>query len=123
MKKSILTIFQYLFFFGLGILFVWLSIKNINHEQWLHIKNSLRQARHWFILPVFFMLLLSHYIRALRWKILMEPMGYHPMADQLTRDELAGFFANIETIVARTAAHLPTQEEFIAQHCAAGVPA
>ena len=51
------------------------------------------------------------------------PGGYHPMADQLTHEELAGFFADIETIVARTAAHLPTQDEFIAQHCAAGVPA
>ncbi|MBR2173446.1 MAG: tryptophan 7-halogenase [Sphingopyxis sp.] len=51
------------------------------------------------------------------------PRSYHPMADQLTHDELAGFFADIETIVARTASHLPTHEDFIAQHCAAGVPA
>ncbi|MGV3730936.1 MAG: tryptophan halogenase family protein [Sphingopyxis sp.] len=53
----------------------------------------------------------------------LMPRGYHPMADQLTRDELAGFFADIETIVARTASHLPTQQDFIARHCAAGVPA
>ncbi|WP_447952442.1 tryptophan halogenase family protein [Sphingopyxis chilensis] len=51
------------------------------------------------------------------------PGGYHPMADQLTRDELAGFFADIETIVARTASRLPAHEDFIAQHCAAGVMA
>lgn len=51
------------------------------------------------------------------------PRGYHPMADQLTREELAGFFADIETIVAGTASRLPTHEDFIAQHCAAGVPA
>lgn len=51
------------------------------------------------------------------------PRGYHPMADALTRDELAGFFDDIETIIARTAAHLPGHEEYIAQHCAAGVPA
>jgi uncharacterized protein (TIRG00374 family) len=94
MKKSILTIFQYLFFFGLGILFVWLSIKNINHEQWLHIKNSLRQARHWLILPVFFMLLLSHYIRALRWKILMEPMGYHPSTFNTFAAVMIGYLVN-----------------------------
>jgi tryptophan halogenase len=53
----------------------------------------------------------------------IAPRGYHPMADQLTRDELAGFFADVETIVARTASQLPAHEDFIAQHCAAGVPA
>ncbi|SBV31535.1 Tryptophan halogenase [uncultured Sphingopyxis sp.] len=53
----------------------------------------------------------------------IAPRGYHPMADQLTREELAGFFADIETIVARTASRLPTHDDFIAQHCAAGVPA
>ena len=31
--------------------------------------------------------------------------------------------APVETIVARTASQLPTHEDFIAQHCAAGVPA
>ena len=51
------------------------------------------------------------------------PDSYHSMADQLTSDEMAGFFADIETIVARTASHLPGHEEFIAQQCAAGVPA
>ena len=53
----------------------------------------------------------------------VAPRAYHPMADQLSRDELSGFFGDIETIVAGTASRLPTHDDFIAQHCAAGVPA
>ncbi|MEQ8311763.1 MAG: tryptophan 7-halogenase [Sphingopyxis sp.] len=49
------------------------------------------------------------------------PHGHHPMADALTRDELAGFFRDIETIVAGAASRLPAHQDFIAQHCAAGV--
>src|SRR5215203_3778255 len=94
MKKSIFTLLQYSFFLGLGILFVWLSVKNINHAQWLQIKDSLQRARHWMIIPVFLMLLLSHYSRALRWKILMEPMGYHPSTFNTFAAVMIGYLVN-----------------------------
>lgn len=94
MKKSIFTILQYSFFLGLGILFVWLSIKNINESQWLQIKDALRRARHWLIFPVIGTLLLSHYSRALRWKILMEPMGYHPSTFNTFAAVMIGYLVN-----------------------------
>ena len=94
MKKPVVTILQYLFFFGLGILFVWLTIKDINKEQWQHIKTSLQQARHWLILPAFILLVISHYIRALRWKILMEPLGYHPSNFNTFAAVMIGYLVN-----------------------------
>lgn len=94
MKKSLFTILQYGFFLGLGILFVWLSVRNINAEHWTQIKSSLQRARHWMILPVLGMLLLSHYSRALRWKILMEPMGYHPSTFNTFAAVMIGYLVN-----------------------------
>jgi glycosyltransferase 2 family protein len=94
MKRSIRTILQYLFFLGLGILFVWLTIKDINQEQWQHIKLSIKNARHWIIIPVFAMLLLSHYSRALRWKILMEPLGYTPTTFNTFAAVMIGYLVN-----------------------------
>ncbi|HYK57133.1 MAG TPA: lysylphosphatidylglycerol synthase transmembrane domain-containing protein [Flavisolibacter sp.] len=94
MKKSILTILQYTFFLGLGILFVWLSIKNINGSQWEQIKDALRRAKHWLIIPVIGFLLLSHYSRALRWKILMEPMGYRPSTFNTFAAVMIGYLVN-----------------------------
>lgn len=94
MKKSILTILQYGFFLGLGILFVWLSVKNINESQWTQIKDALRRARHWLIVPVIIFLLLSHYSRALRWKILMEPMGYRPSTFNTFAAVMIGYLVN-----------------------------
>jgi uncharacterized protein (TIRG00374 family) len=94
MKKPILTILQYLFFLGLGILFVWLSIKNIKQEQWQHIKESIMNARQWLILPVVGLLLLSHYSRALRWKILMEPLGYNPSTFNTFASVMIGYLVN-----------------------------
>ena len=94
MKKSFLTIVQYLFFISLGFFFVWLSIKDINHAQWLQIKDSIRRARHWIIVPVIIMLLASHYSRALRWKILMEPLGYTPSTFNTFAAVMIGYLVN-----------------------------
>ncbi len=94
MKKSYLTILQYLFFLGLGVLFVWLTVNDIGKEEWQHIKTSLQNARHWIIIPVILFLLLSHYIRALRWKILMEPLGYTPTTFNTWASVMIGYLVN-----------------------------
>jgi glycosyltransferase 2 family protein len=94
MKRSLLTILQYLFFVALGFLFVWLTVKDIKQEEWEHIKSSLRNARRWVILPVLAMLLLSHYIRAIRWKILMEPLGFKPSTFNTWAAVMIGYLVN-----------------------------
>lgn len=94
MKKPVVTILQYVFFLGLGILFVWLSVRKIDHAQWLQIKTALQQARLWLILPASAMLILSHYSRALRWRILMEPMNYHPSRFNTFAAVMIGYLVN-----------------------------
>jgi tryptophan halogenase len=47
------------------------------------------------------------------------PETYHPLADALTRDELAGFLNDLKTILAAPVPRLPSHAEFIAQTCAA----
>ena len=49
------------------------------------------------------------------------PDTYHPLADVLSNEELAGFLRDIETIVSATALRLPTHADFVAQQCAAEV--
>jgi glycosyltransferase 2 family protein len=94
MKRSLLTILQYLFFVALGFLFVWLTVKDIKHAEWEHIKSSLHNARRWVIVPVMAMLLLSHYSRALRWKILMEPLGFKPSTFNTWAAVMIGYLVN-----------------------------
>jgi len=47
------------------------------------------------------------------------PDTYHPLADVLTRDELAGFLNDLRTIISAPVSRLPTHAEFIAHQCAA----
>ena len=76
MNRRVRTILQYIFFFGLGFLFVWLSVKDLGRTERADIRFALRHARYLLFVPVFFILLLSHYVRAVRWKLLIDSLGY-----------------------------------------------
>jgi glycosyltransferase 2 family protein len=95
MGKKILSILQYLLFLGLGIFLVWWSIHKIGDKGWEQFKQALTEARYWLIFPVAFILILSHYFRTLRWKLLMEPMGYKPRTTNAFLAVLIGYLANL----------------------------
>ncbi len=78
MNKKILGLLQYLFFAGLAIFLVWWSLGKVDHKNWLNIKAAWLRADFWLLIPVILILLGAHFSRAMRWRILMQPMGYHP---------------------------------------------
>lgn len=94
MNKRLSTILKYLFFLGLGIFLVWWSIRDLGEEDKSHIRSALDQARYWLIVPVFLILVLSHYVRALRWRLLIEPMGYKPRTINTFFAVMIGYLAN-----------------------------
>lgn len=95
MNKKLLNIIQYIFFFGLGIFLVWWSIKDLSSVDITQIKQSLRHARYILIIPVFIILILSHYFRALRWKLLIEPMGYSIKRSNAFFAVMIGYLTNL----------------------------
>lgn len=94
MNKRLRTILQYLFFLGLGVLFAWLSLKNLNPEKTEKIKLAFSNARLWLVFPVFLILFLSHYVRALRWRLLIEPLGHRPSQMNAFFAVMIGYLVN-----------------------------
>ena len=95
MKKKLLGLIKYAFFLGLGIFLVWWSLRKIDSNDWNDIKKSFENADYWLIIPVICTLLLSHLSRAMRWKILMEPLGYNPKLSNTYMAVLIGYMANL----------------------------
>lgn len=95
LRKRILSILQVAFFLALGIALVWWMARKITTDQWTQIDASLKQARYWLLIPVFFVLIASHYLRALRWKILMEPLGYAPKSFNVFNAVMIGYLTNL----------------------------
>ncbi len=94
MNKRLRTILQYTFFFGVGIFLVWWSVKGLTSDDKSQIKQALTTARYWLLIPVFGILFLSHLIRAIRWKLLIEPLGYKPSTANTLFAVFIGYLAN-----------------------------
>ncbi|MEO7120892.1 MAG: lysylphosphatidylglycerol synthase transmembrane domain-containing protein [Ginsengibacter sp.] len=94
MRKKIVGVLKYLIFLGIGIFLTWWQLSKMTHEQGVQFKESLQHARYIVILPIFFIAILSHLSRAMRWKIMIEPMGYNPSTSNTFYSTLCGYFAN-----------------------------
>lgn len=94
MKKKINSLLQYAFFLGLAIFLVWWSLGKISDAHWEEMKTAMRETNYWLLVPVAIALLVSHLSRAIRWRILMEPMGYKPSLINTYLAVLIGYFAN-----------------------------
>ena len=64
-------------------------------ENWEECKTALKSARFILFIPVFFILMASHLSRAMRWKILMKPMGYNPSLINTFFAVMIGYLANL----------------------------
>ncbi|HMK25526.1 MAG TPA: lysylphosphatidylglycerol synthase transmembrane domain-containing protein [Chitinophagaceae bacterium] len=94
MNKRLRTIFQYIFFLGLGIFLAWWSLKDLTTENKSQIREALKTAKYWLLIPVFAILLLSHFTRAMRWRLLIETLGYKPSITNTFLAVLIGYLTN-----------------------------
>lgn len=83
------------FFLLIGILLIWWSLHQIPPQEWDKFTNALRTTKYWILVPVFIILTLSHFLRALRWRLIMEPLGYQPSLANTFLAVLIGYLANL----------------------------
>ncbi len=95
MRKRLFSILQFCIFFGLGIFLVWWSIHKMDEKNWEDCKTAMKSARYLLLIPVFLIMTLSHISRAIRWKILMAPMGYNPSLINTFCAVMVGYLANL----------------------------
>lgn len=94
MNKRLRNILQYMFFFSLGIFLVWWSIRDLGKTERSQIREAMNGLRYVLVFPVFTILFLSHYVRALRWRLLMDPLGYTPSKTNTFFAVMIGYLAN-----------------------------
>ena len=67
----------------------------MDDKSWEDCKTAMKSARYLLLIPVFLIMLLSHISRAIRWKILMAPMGYNPSFINTFCAVMVGYLANL----------------------------
>lgn len=93
--KRIKTILQFIIFLSLGIFLVWFSTKSFTPDEINKVKQLVFNAKPLVILPCILILVLSHYFRAIRWKMLISPLGKSPGIINVFLAVLTGFFFNL----------------------------
>jgi glycosyltransferase 2 family protein len=94
MKKTILTILQYILFLGLGIWIIYHMLHQLDDDKKAELANAITNANVWYLVPVFFIGFLSHFFRAMRWRYLLETVDLKPSLVNTTFAVLIGYIAN-----------------------------
>lgn len=95
MKKILLVILKYVLAFGIAGFLLWLSLRGISEEDKNIIHDALGRAQYWLLLPVCLILFISHWIRCLRWRQLIFPLGFRPPMFDLLCALCFGLFTNL----------------------------
>ena len=92
MKKDLKQTARVILFLSLAILLLWFSFRGVKfNDLW----ESLKKADYWWLLLALVMAVLSFFIRARRWTLLIEPLGYKPRLINAYHSVVTGYFANL----------------------------
>jgi uncharacterized protein (TIRG00374 family) len=110
-KKTITNILKFLFFLGLGLGILYLvyqsqnaayqeecALNNIPAEECsllLKVATDFREANYFWILLVLIAFTISNVSRAIRWNMLIRPLGYTPRFLNSFLSTVLGYFANL----------------------------
>lgn len=67
-----------LFFLSIGVLSIWWFLNKLSPEEKSQIWTSIKEANYSWLLLAMLVGFISHFVRALRWNMLIEPLGFKP---------------------------------------------
>lgn len=94
-RKRISTILQLIIFLGLGIALIVWRYNAMTEDDKKEMFEAFSNVRWIYALPIFIIGFLSHLFRALRWKLILQPLKIFPSTANTTFSVLVGYLANI----------------------------
>ena len=95
MKKYIFTAIKFLLFLALGAFLTWLAVRGLTEEDKVQIKKSISEANYLWIGLSMDVGILAHVSRAVRWKMLLAPLGFFPKLSNAFYAVMIGYLANL----------------------------
>lgn len=93
-KKNLSTLIQLIVFLSLGVgLIVW-RYSEMTEAEKAGMFEAFRHVRLWWAFPILIVGFFSHFFRALRWKLILEPLQIYPRTANVTFAVLIGYLAN-----------------------------
>lgn len=94
-KTRIGDILKFVIFFGIGLFFVYWFLLKLDGSQKAAIWQSFISADYVWVGVAMAVCLLSHFVRALRWRLLFEPVGHNPGLNSTFGAVVVAYMANL----------------------------
>jgi uncharacterized protein (TIRG00374 family) len=92
LKKKLTSFLQFTAFIAAAGILLWLAFRNQDVDK---LRESLNNANYWWILLSLVLGLISHVSRAIRWNMLIKPLGFSPRLINTFFAVMVGYFANL----------------------------
>ena len=94
-KSRLGDILKMVVFLGIGVFFIYWFLLKLEPEQKAAIWQSFREANYLWVAVAMAVCLLSHFVRALRWRLLFLPLGYKPHIGNIFGSVVVAYLANL----------------------------
>lgn len=95
MKKTLLTILQYLVFLGLGIWIVYHMLHQLKPQQKDELVAAIKSIDAWYLVPISIAGFFSHFFRAMRWRYLLRTVDMRPTLLNTVFAVMIGYITNL----------------------------
>ncbi len=73
---------------------IWLAVRNLTENDKASIAEAFKQTNYFWIFVSLLLSILSHVARAIRWRILIQPLGFNPKLSNTFFAVMVGYLAN-----------------------------
>lgn len=94
-KTTIGNIVKLVVFLGIGFFFIYWFLLKLDASQKEAIWDSFTHANYFWVGCTMCSCLLSHFVRALRWRLLYKPLGYRPGLNNTFGSVVVAYLANL----------------------------
>jgi glycosyltransferase 2 family protein len=94
LSSAIKNILKFLLFLGVGVALVYLSVRGITPEERTNIIQAFEQANYFWVALSLLVGISSHFLRAVRWRMLIEPIDRKPRLVNAFFAIMIGYMAN-----------------------------
>jgi uncharacterized membrane protein YbhN (UPF0104 family) len=95
MKKTLITILQYVVFLGLGIYIVYHMLHQLTDKQESELIAAIKSINAIYLIPICIAGFFSHFFRALRWRYLLETVDMRPTILNTAMAVMIGYITNL----------------------------
>lgn len=95
LRKVLFNIIKFTLFLGIGGGLLWIITKDLTTQDKKDIADSFRNANYWYVLISVGIGVLSHVLRALRWQMMLRPLGHTPRLLTTFYAVMVAYLANI----------------------------